>query len=132
MIVIDASAVLDFLLRTPRGIQVERRLLEGPEHLNAPHLIDLETTQVLRRYTMSGEITETRAHEALMDFIDFPIERYPHEPFLSRIWELRHNLTCYDAAYVSLAESLEATLITSDRRLSAAPLPGLRIEVIGG
>ncbi len=132
MIVIDASAVLDFLLRTPRGIQVERHLLEEPEPLNAPHLIDLETAQVLRRYTMTGKITQTRAHEALMDFIDLPIERYPHEPFLFRIWELRHTLTCYDAAYVVLAECLQATLITSDQRLSAAPVPGLKIEVIGG
>jgi predicted nucleic acid-binding protein len=75
-------------------------------------------------------MTDQRAHEALADFLDLPVTRYPHQPFLDRIWELRHNLTAYDAAYVALAEVLHAPLITCDRALALAPGLLATVEVI--
>ncbi|CAI8048624.1 Ribonuclease VapC9 [Geodia barretti] len=84
------------------------RLLESGESLHAPHLLDLEIAQVLRRYMLTGELTPRRGKQALTDLADFPIIRYPHALFLSRIWALRHNVTTCDAAYLALAESLPA------------------------
>lgn len=126
MIVTDASAILGVLLRLPHGKRIEDRLFEE-DSLHAPHLLDLEVAQVLRRYCLSGEMAETRAEEALADLSDFPLERYPHEPFLPRIWQLRKNVTAYDAAYLVLAEELGASLVTTDRRL--ASVPGVRAKV---
>ena len=119
MIVADASAVLELLLGTTASVDIRRRLLESGESLHAPHLIDLEIAQVLRRYVLIGEMTRQRGKQALTDLMDLPIIRYPHDLFLSRIWALRHNLTAYDAAYLALAESLPAPLITCDARLAA-------------
>jgi predicted nucleic acid-binding protein len=128
LIVVDASALLDVLLRTPAATALERQLFADGETLHAPHLIDLEVAQVLRRYTLSGEITDARAVDALRDLAAFPIERYWHLPFLARVWELRSNFTAYDAAYVALAEVLDAPLLTSDARLSRAS--GHRARII--
>ena len=119
MIVADASAVLELLLGPTASVDIQRRLLESGESLHAPHLIDLEIAQVLRRYVLIGEMTPQRGKQALTDLTDLPIIRYPHDLFLSRIWALRHNLTAYDAAYLALAESLPAPLITCDARLAA-------------
>ena len=119
MIVADASAVLELLLGTTAALDIQRRLFESGESLHAPHLIDLEITQVLRRYVLIGELTPQRGKQALTDLTDLPIIRYPHDLFLSRIWQLRHNVTAYDAAYLALAESLPAPLITCDARLAA-------------
>jgi len=80
--------------------------------------MDLEIAQVLRRYVLIGEMTPQRGKQALTDLADLEIFRYPHDLFLSRIWELRHNVTAYDAAYLALAESLPAPLITCDARLA--------------
>ncbi len=88
--------------------------------MHAPHLLDVEVTQVLRRYANAGEINEGRGSEALADLADFPIRRYPHGFLLTRAWSLRHNFTAYDAVYVALAESLNARLLTHDQRLAAA------------
>jgi predicted nucleic acid-binding protein len=130
VIVVDASAVLEVLLRTPAAAAVEERLFLPDETLHAPHLIDLEVAQVLRRYAAVGEIAAERGRLALADFADFPIERYPHTILLPRIWELRANLTAYDAAYLALAEVLDAALLTRDRKLVAATGHRARIELI--
>ena len=130
MIVLDASVVLEALLRTRVGLEIENRILSPHETLYAPHLLDLEVTQVLRRYWTSGEMTPERGQQALEDLVDLPINRYPHDLFLSRIWELRDNMTAYDAAYVSLAEALTAPLLTRDGRLASAPGHTAIIELI--
>ncbi len=120
MIVVDASAVLELLLRTADAARIESRLFEPPEGLGAPHLLDLEVAQVLRRYQRAGQLTAERSEEALADYRAMPIRRYPHTFLLERIWELRANLTAYDAAYVTLAETLAAPLVTRDRRLAGS------------
>jgi len=129
LIVVDASALLEVLLGTGTGAQVEDRLLSRGESLHSPHLLDVEVAQVLRRYAAAGELTPERGREALMDLADFPVHRYPHDVLLPRIWELRHNVTAYDAAYVALAEILAAPLVTCDARLAAAPRHAAKIEV---
>jgi predicted nucleic acid-binding protein len=128
VIVIDASAVLEVLLRTPAASAIEARLFAAGESLHAPHLLDVEVAQVLRRYQAAGSIDADRGREALADLVDLPIGRYPHHLFLPRIWELRHNVTAYDAAYLALAEALQAPLLTRDRRLAAAPGHSARVE----
>ena len=130
MIVVDASAMLEALLRTPAAAAVAERLFEPGETLHAPHLIDLEVAQVLRRYAATGQVGAVRCRAALDYLADFPLNRYPHALLLPRIWELRANLTAYDAAYVALAEALEAPLLTRDERLAAAPGHRARIEVV--
>ena len=130
MIVIDASAVLETLLRTPAGAAIDGRLFDSGETLHAPHLIDIEVAQVLRRYAATGDMDEERCRAALTDLADFPLRRYPHTILLPRVWELRHNVTAYDATYVALAETLDASLITTDRRLAAAPGHRARIELV--
>jgi predicted nucleic acid-binding protein len=130
MIVLDASAALELLLRTESGDRVARTIAAVGQSLHAPHLLDLEVAQVLRRYCNSDALDPTRAREALEDLRDLSIHRYPHEPMLNRIWELRANMTAYDAAYVTLAEVLGATLITFDARLANAPGHRARVELL--
>lgn len=130
MIVADASAVLELLLQTHSGSALAGRLLGSEETLCAPHLLDLEVAQVLRRYRRSGEADAARCREALTDLADMPLTRYPHDVLLSRIWELRDNLTAYDASYVALAELLDAALVTRDRRLAHSPGHAARIELV--
>lgn len=130
MIVLDASALLEVLLRTEGSARIEERIFRAEETLHAPHLIDLEVAQVLRRYCASGEIDSTRGQEAIGDFCDFPITRYPHSLFLGRIWRLRDNMTAYDAVYVALAEALEVPLVTCDARLASAPGHRAVIEIL--
>jgi predicted nucleic acid-binding protein len=130
VIVVDASAVLEALLRTPAAAAVEERLFDPGQTLHAPHLLDLEVAQVLRRYAMAGQVDAGRCRAALGDLADFPLNRYPHDFMLPRIWELRANLTAYDAAYVALAEALDAPLLTRDERLAAAPGHQARIELV--
>jgi predicted nucleic acid-binding protein len=110
--------MLEIVLRTPAGVRALDLVLSEEESLHAPHLLDLEVVQVLRRYLRAGVIDEKRATEALEDFSSFSIQRYAHDLFLVRIWELRHNLTAYDASYVALAEALNATLLTCDKALA--------------
>lgn len=117
MIVIDASAALELLLGSRAGFLVIERTLGRHETLHAAHLLDLEVVQVLRRYVRESELSVGRAEQALEDLADLPLDRYPHEPFIGRIWELRDNLTAYDAVYVALAELLGAPLLTLDARL---------------
>jgi predicted nucleic acid-binding protein len=130
VIVIDASTVLEVLLRTENAGRIEDRIFTPVETLHAPHLVDLEVAQVLRRYCASGIMNPERGWEAVGDFRDLPIIRYPHDAFLPRIWELRHNLTAYDAAYVALSEALSAPLLTRDARLASTSGHYATIELI--
>lgn len=129
MIVLDASAVVDWLLRTAPGQRIEHRIYSHNETLHSPHLLDLEVAQVLRRLAMERAISIRRAAEAIDDLSSVRITRYRHDLFLPRIWHHRNNLSAYDAAYVSLAESLTAPLITRDNRLAAAPGHTAKIEL---
>jgi predicted nucleic acid-binding protein len=130
VIVIDASVVIEVLLQTDVGVAITERLLEREQTLHAPHLLDVEVAQVLRRYVARGELYEERARQALDVLGVFPLTRYSHEPLLGRIWELRENLTAYDAAYVALAEGLRAPLVTRDRRLATAPGIAESVELV--
>ncbi|MGK2961575.1 MAG: type II toxin-antitoxin system VapC family toxin [Gemmatimonadaceae bacterium] len=127
MIVIDASAVIEMLLGLDQADAVIERAFSKNETLHAPNLLDVEVAQVVRRYWRAGDLTATRGEEALRDLADLPIQRYPHEPLLGRIWHLRGNVTAYDAAYVALAEGLGAGFLTLDKAL--ARIPGVRVAV---
>jgi predicted nucleic acid-binding protein len=126
--VVDASALLEVVLRSSRAGAVEARILAPNVTLHAPHLIDAEVAQVLRRYALAGELEPGRGREALADLSDLPPSRYPLSFFLPRIWELPNNLTAYDAAYVALAEALGAPLLTCDERLARSA--GHRTEIV--
>jgi len=129
VIVLDASAVVDWLLQTAAGQRIERRLYSRGQSLHAPHLLDLEVAQVLRRLVREGAVSARRADEAVQDLLDLRINRYPHSVLMPRIWQLRHNLSAYDAAYVVLAEKLGAVLLTRDGRLGSASGHSVPIEV---
>ena len=120
MIVVDASALIEVLLRTPAASAVENVLFAQGQTLHAPHLLDIEVAQVIHRYAAKGEIDGERGRAALADLSDFPMQRYPHDFLLPRVWDLRNNFTAYDAVYVALAEALDATLLTRDQRLAAS------------
>ena len=130
MIVVDPSALLEALLRTPAAQAVEDRLFAPRQTLHAPHLLDVEVAQVIRRYAANGEINGERGRLALLDLADLPLQRYPHDLLLPRIWDLRNNLTAYDAAYIALAEALEVPLLTRDRRLATAAGHRAQIELV--
>ena len=130
MIVVDASAVLEVLLNTPDGAGIAARLFAEGETLYAPHLLDLEVTQVLRRYARAGQLSALRGVEALEDLSDLPLVRYPHEFLLRRIWELRETVTAYDAVYLALAEVLAAPLVTRDAALASSRAHRARIELM--
>jgi predicted nucleic acid-binding protein len=130
--VVDASAMVEVLLNRPSGERLARRLRDPDETLHAPHLIDLEVAQTLRRYQAVGEMSPQRARQALLAFVQMPLERHPHWPFLDRIWELRRNITAYDAAYIALAEALGVPLLTCDRALASAPGHRAVVELIEG
>jgi len=91
VIVVDASSVLEVLLRTPGAEAVQARLFDPAETLHAPHLLDVEVAQVIRRYAMAGEISPVRAQAALADLGDLPLHRYAHTLLLPRMWQLRQT-----------------------------------------
>jgi predicted nucleic acid-binding protein len=128
MIVLDASAVLELLLGTPAGVEVSARVADAALALHVPHLVDVEVAQVLRRYVREAQLTGDDAANALGDLRDLNLTRHAHEPLLERVWELRNNLSAYDAVYLALAETLDASLLTCDRRLAHAP--GVRRRAI--
>ena len=130
MIVLDASAAIDWLLQTPAGQRIESRIYSRNQSLHAPHVIDLEIGQVLRRLVHEARVSAQRADQAIQDLLDLRLTRYPHVVLLPRIWQLRHNFSAYDAAYVALAEELDATLITRDSRLAAASGHRVVIELL--
>ena len=130
MIVVDASIIVTGLADDgPDGDRVRERL--RGEQLAAPHVIDLEVTSAWRRLISAGHLDERRATLALADLDLLRLERAPHGPLLGRCWELRDNLTVYDASYVALAELTRATLVTGDARLAQAPGIHCGVEVIG-
>jgi predicted nucleic acid-binding protein len=130
VLVVDTSAVLAALvaLEPPAGL-VERLADDGDLH--APHLIDVEVLHALRRLNARGELSDDRASDARADFRELAVARYPHVDLSERIWELRHNLTAYDAAFVALAEALEVPLVTCDRGLRGAGSQRAVVELFG-
>lgn len=120
MIVLDASAAVEWLLRLPLVDEVERRLVGLDQALHAPHLLAVEVTQVVRRYVAAGEISPLRGAHAVADLADLDVTHHPHEPLLPTVWRLRANLTAYDGAYVALALALDVPLVTLDARIGRA------------
>ena len=119
----------ELLLQTKLGKRVETRVMR--EVLHAPHLLDVEVLQALRRFVHRDDIDADRAREAVEDLMLMGIVRHPHLELLGRAWEIRDNLTAYDAVYVALAEALGVVLVTCDRPLGTAPGHAARVEVIG-
>ncbi len=128
MLVVDSSAVLAALAASDPAPELVERLADDGD-LHAPHLIDTEVLHALRRMLRKGQISVERAHDARTDCAELTLVRYPHEPLSDRVWELRENLTAYDATFVALAEALGAPLVTCDARLAAAPGTRARIDV---
>jgi predicted nucleic acid-binding protein len=129
MIVLDASAVVDWLLQTPAGERIEQRIYARPETLHTVDLMDVEFAQVLRRLARERVLAPARGKEAIEDLTAMRITRYAPLLLLPRIWSLRHNLSAYDAAYVALAEELRSPLITRDGKIAAAPGHTAAVEV---
>ena len=128
MIVLDASAAVAVLLNLGAGApRIRERMDRADDGVHVPHVFEVEVMNVLRRYALGHGLSERRSAELLEDLTTMRLTRYPHTALLSRVWELRENLTAYDAAYVALAETLEAPLITRDERVSRAP--GIRAVV---
>lgn len=128
MIVVDATAVVDALAMV-EGTEDLRSRLAG-EDLHAPSLLDFEFVSALRGLALGGKLSAARAEDALTDFEDLPIQRWPAEDFLRRrAFALRDNLSAYDASYVALAEVLDCPLLTRDARLARSPAHGIRVEV---
>lgn len=127
MLVIDASALLEVLVARVRPVGLIERL--AGDELSAPHLLDVEVLSGLRRLVANGELSEDRANDARTDFAAMAVLRYSHDVLSDRAWELRHNLSAYDAVYVALAEILDVPLVTSDRMIGAAPRLRAVVEV---
>lgn len=130
MIVLDASVTVELLLNSELGHRVAERIADPDLALHAPQLLDLEVAQALRRYVAASLISAETGRTALEGLGELGITRWDHEPLLPRVWTLRHNLTAYDAAYAALAEVLEATLLTADRRLGSAPGVAAEVEIV--
>jgi predicted nucleic acid-binding protein len=130
MLVVDASCLYEVVADTLHAEAVRRRLAADPDHA-APHVIDAEVLGVIRRHHLAGALDPTAAAQAVDDLADWPGERYGHRALLARAWELRAAVRSWDALYVALAEALNATLVTIDARLAAAPGPHCPIDVVG-
>ncbi|MEX2322445.1 MAG: type II toxin-antitoxin system VapC family toxin [Acidimicrobiia bacterium] len=131
MIVVDASVVLDFLLgpHSPAGDRLSDHL-EGGDVVCAPHLVDTEVGQGLRRLAMRREIDLTEASDMLGLLATLPLERYPHRRLVPRAFELRDNVSVYDGVYLALAELLDIPLLTGDAALSDVPGCGANVDVV--
>lgn len=128
-VVIDASATVDYLLAFGAFERIAERMSASGEVLHAPHVLDLEVASALRRLASRATITPSRAQEALEDYAGLRVRRYPHGWLLPRIWELRANVSAFDAAYLALAEALDAPLVTSDGALARAPGHAAAVEL---
>ena len=122
--------MIELLLRTPAAQAVESHLFAPGQTLHAPHLLDIEVAQVVRKYAAKGEIDGERGRAALDDLGDLRLQRYPHDFLLPRVWALRNNVTAYDAVYIALAEVLDAVLLTRGRRLAGAAGHHARVELV--
>lgn len=137
MIVLDASAAVDVLLNfQPNAQRVRERIKEEDsgdlrENLHVPHLFGVEVLHALRRLALTGQVSETKSSRAVNAMLKMRLARYPHEPFVGRIWELKENISAYDAAYVALAEALDTPLVTTDRRLAQTSEHEAEIEFYG-
>ena len=132
MIVLDASAAVAVLLNLGSGVpRIRERMAESGDDPHVPHLFEVEVLSVLRRYYLRGELSQERARLALNRLSTMRFTRYPHTALLSRVWALRENVTAYDGAYLALAETLEAPLVTTDARLTRAPGIRAAVEVYG-
>lgn len=130
MIVVDASCLLEVLLNFSRTKRIMEKLADHEDELCAPSLIDVEVCHVLRRYALLKAISAQRGKEAVEELAEFPLERFPHAVLLPRMWQLRNNFTAYDAAYVALAEALDAVLLTCDKKLASSVGHRATIEFI--
>ena len=130
MIVADASAIVDLLLQGPGADEIGRRLVDAGEVLMCPHLLDIEVLHALRRLVREKRLDPTRGSEALADLGGLRLMRHDHGPLLRRMWELRHGLSAYDAAYVVLAETAGVPLVTRDAGLARSTGHGARIELV--
>ena len=127
MIVVDASVLAHVVGDDgDDGVRARGAIASGPG-LAAPDLVDVEPVAVFRRRWLAGDLTEARFLRAIDDLLDLPCDRYPVGQLMRRAFELRANVTAYDACYVALAEALNARLLTADARLAAAP--GFRCEI---
>jgi predicted nucleic acid-binding protein len=126
VIVLHSAAAVDYLLTRTAGAWVEEQLRDA-DRVHSPHVLDIEVVGAIRKRFQLGDLTVERAEEALLDFRQLRVTRYPHRPFLARMWDLRENVTASDAAFVALAQALALPLITTDLRLARAP--GLGIEI---
>jgi predicted nucleic acid-binding protein len=118
--VVDASALVEYLLRTQRAGPVESAVTSADADVHIPALCDVEIVSALRRALLARLLSEQRAREALTDYRGLPLTRHGHEPLLERVLALRHNFSAYDATYVALAEVLGADLVTADEGLARA------------
>lgn len=118
MIVIDATAAVELVLMTETGVRVADRIFRTEETVHAPELLDLEVAQVLRKLTIRGEVYPERADRAHTDLTNLSVMRHSHRHLQNRVWQLREKFSAHDAAYVALAEALDASFITFDRRLA--------------
>ena len=128
MIVVDASALIELLLGTQNAGRIGDRIFGGAS-LHAPHLLDIEVTHVLRRYVASSQLSAARGRQAVDDLMSLRLRRWSHLSLVPRVWALRDNLSAYDAAYVTLAEALDAPLLTCDRKLANASGHRAQVEL---
>ena len=129
MLVVDASAVVELLMASPVGSAVGDFAFSSGEPLAAPQLLDIEVLHVIRRFHRTGLLSLERSEQALGDLADLAITRYGHEFLRFGIWRLRNNVTAYDAAYIALAELLEAPILTCDGKLARSAGHGVRIRL---
>lgn len=130
MIVVDASAALDLLLRTERFDFVSRNIAGGEQSVHAPDVLDAEVLGGLRRKVRLGQVESGRAEVALMDLVELPVRLHRPRPLIARAWELRENVAAMDALYLALAETLRAGLLTTDGPLAKAARRHTRVQVI--
>lgn len=128
--VLDASVAVELVLGTALGRAIAERIADPSLSLDVPHLLDVEVAQVVRRYVLRGRVTADGGRRALEDLRMLDLARHPHDALLPRIWALRDNVSAYDAAYVALAEALEAPLLTCDRGLARSVGHTARIELM--
>lgn len=130
MLVVDASCLFEVVAATPAASAIRHALASDEEQL-APHLIDVEVFGVIRKYLELGRLDRTAAAQAVDDLRDWPGERVDHRPLLQRAWELRSSVRGADAMYVALAETMDATLLTTDARLVRAHGPRCSLQLLG-